>query len=99
MHLPKTVKYGAINDSMYYFRCNAKYLWKRIPLSVQSSNPELFSIWGVGQKMWKRDLPGTYQALAATVWTDPVADIMKSLEGTFLIHICFLVFLTTHLNN
>lgn len=75
------------------FRCNAKYLWKRIPQSVENANPELFAIWSVGQKMWKRDLPGTYQSLAAYSWSEPVAKIMTPLEGMNMTMHVFIQFL------
>ncbi|XP_073941858.1 COP9 signalosome subunit 8 [Choristoneura fumiferana] len=60
--------------------CNAKFLWKRIPPSITSSNPEIAAIWAVGQKLWKKDLAGTYQALATYNWTEPVANITRALE-------------------
>ncbi|KAF5282720.1 hypothetical protein FQR65_LT02717 [Abscondita terminalis] len=60
--------------------CNAKYLWKRIPINVKSSNPELGNIWTVGQHMWKRDFPSIYKALNAVTWSDSVAEIMKILH-------------------
>ncbi|XP_049868820.1 COP9 signalosome complex subunit 8 [Pectinophora gossypiella] len=60
--------------------CNAKFLWKRIPQNITSSNPEIAAIWAVGQKMWKKDLAGTYQALAAYTWTEPVSNIIRALE-------------------
>lgn len=60
--------------------CNAKFLWKRIPQNITASNPEIPAIWLVGQKLWKKDLPGTYQALAAFNWTEPIANIIRALE-------------------
>ncbi|KAM3964633.1 COP9 signalosome subunit 8 isoform 1-T1 [Aphomia sociella] len=60
--------------------CNAKFLWKRIPQNITSSNPEIAAIWAISQMLWKKDLPGTYQALAAYDWTEPVANIIRSLE-------------------
>ncbi|XP_013188845.1 COP9 signalosome complex subunit 8 [Amyelois transitella] len=60
--------------------CNAKFLWKRIPPNILSSNPEIPAIWAVGQKLWKKDLAGTYQALAAFTWTEPVSNIIRALE-------------------
>ncbi|XP_050670237.1 COP9 signalosome complex subunit 8 [Leptidea sinapis] len=60
--------------------CNAKFLWKRIPQNITSSNPEISAIWAVGQKLWKKDLPRMYQALAAYHWVEPVATIMRALE-------------------
>ncbi|XP_053606244.1 COP9 signalosome complex subunit 8 [Plodia interpunctella] len=60
--------------------CNAKFLWKRIPPNITGSNPEIAAIWAVGQKLWKKDLAGTYQALTAYTWTEPVANIIRALE-------------------
>lgn len=68
--------------SMSFSRCNAKFLWKRIPQNITSSNPELAAIWAIGQKLWKKDLAGTYQAIAGYNWTEPeVANIIRALEG------------------
>ncbi|CAK1603068.1 unnamed protein product [Parnassius mnemosyne] len=60
--------------------CNAKFLWKRIPQNITSSNPEIAAIWAIGQKLWKKDLAGTYQTIAAYTWTEPIANIIKALE-------------------
>lgn len=62
-------------------RCNAKFLWKRIPQNIISGNPDISAVWAVGQKLWKKDLAGTYQALAAYNWVEPVAAIIRALEG------------------
>ncbi|KPJ06517.1 COP9 signalosome complex subunit 8 [Papilio machaon] len=61
-------------------QCNAKFLWKRIPPNIISSNPEIAAIWTVGQKLWKKDLAGTYQALAIYNWTEPISNIIRALE-------------------
>ncbi|XP_041976601.1 COP9 signalosome complex subunit 8 [Aricia agestis] len=60
--------------------CDAKFLWKRIPQNVSTSNPEIAAIWAIGQKLWKKDFPGTYQALKGYNWTEPVAPIIEALE-------------------
>lgn len=65
-------------------RCNAKYLWKRIPPDIKNATPELGHIWAVGQNMWKRDYAGIYKALNAVTWSDTVADIMKEVQGLFV---------------
>lgn len=65
----------------FFFSCNAKYLWKRIPPSIKTSTPELANIWTVGQGMWKRDFPAIYKALNAIKWSDAILEIMKQLEG------------------
>ncbi|GBP49016.1 COP9 signalosome complex subunit 8 [Eumeta japonica] len=64
--------------------CNAKFLWKRIPQSITSSNPEIGAIWAVGQKLWKKDLAGTYVALSRYNWTEPVLNIMRALEAVLV---------------
>lgn len=46
-----------------------------------TSNPDISAVWAVGQKLWKKDLAGTYQALAAYNWVEPVAAIIRALEG------------------
>jgi COP9 signalosome complex subunit 8 len=62
-------------------RCNAKYLWKRIPPSIKACTPELNNIWTVAQHMWKKDFPGIYKALNSVTWSDSVANIMKQVQG------------------
>lgn len=61
-------------------RCNAKYLWKRIPQNVKNSHAELALIWKVGQKMWQRDFMGVYSALTVD-WSENVGHIMQALLG------------------
>ncbi|XP_050419353.2 COP9 signalosome complex subunit 8 [Patella vulgata] len=58
--------------------CNAKFLWKRIPQNIKTSNTELNQIWAVGQKMWQRDYPGVYETLKYD-WSDRIKPIMNSL--------------------
>lgn len=64
-------------------RCNAKFLWQRIPEQIKNDNPELALIWAVGKCMWKRDYPSTYKALKNN-WSDNVCEIMKNVEGEIL---------------
>ncbi|XP_070570038.1 COP9 signalosome complex subunit 8-like isoform X2 [Ptychodera flava] len=58
---------------------NAKFLWKRIPPPIKSSNPELNNIWMVGQKMWQRDFPQVYQSLNQE-WSENIKPIMQALH-------------------
>uniref|UniRef100_A0A1B6CHB9 CSN8/PSMD8/EIF3K domain-containing protein n=1 Tax=Clastoptera arizonana TaxID=38151 RepID=A0A1B6CHB9_9HEMI len=60
--------------------CNAKFLWKRIPLSIKTTNVEVGQIWEVGKAMWQRDFPAVYSAIAAVQWSEGVAPIMKVLR-------------------
>ncbi|XP_058478201.1 COP9 signalosome complex subunit 8 isoform X2 [Solea solea] len=60
---------------------NARYLWKRIPQAIKSANPELAAIWAVGQRIWQRDFPGIYTAIAAYQWTENILPVMEALQG------------------
>ncbi|XP_014912462.1 COP9 signalosome complex subunit 8 isoform X2 [Poecilia latipinna] len=60
---------------------NARYLWKRIPQAIKSANPELAAIWAVGQRIWQRDFPGIYTAIAAHQWSENILPVMEVLRG------------------
>uniref|UniRef100_A0A2C9L716 CSN8/PSMD8/EIF3K domain-containing protein n=1 Tax=Biomphalaria glabrata TaxID=6526 RepID=A0A2C9L716_BIOGL len=66
---------------LYVSRCNAKFLWKRIPLGIKQNCPELVLIWHVVQKMWLKDYAGTYEALQKE-WSDDVKNIMLAVEDS-----------------
>ncbi|XP_074640988.1 COP9 signalosome complex subunit 8-like [Tubulanus polymorphus] len=57
---------------------NAKFLWKRIPVTIKSTDAELTQIWAVGQKMWHRDFPGIYQCLNKE-WSENMKNLMTAL--------------------
>ncbi|XP_001605512.1 COP9 signalosome complex subunit 8 [Nasonia vitripennis] len=59
--------------------CNAKYLWKRIPMIVKENSTDLKNIWTVAQKMWLRDWPAVYAALDCS-WNKIVEEIMLALK-------------------
>lgn len=59
---------------------NARYLWKRIPQAIKTANPELAAIWAVGQRIWQRDFPGIYNAIAAYQWSESILPVMEALR-------------------
>ncbi|XP_050975570.1 COP9 signalosome complex subunit 8 isoform X2 [Labeo rohita] len=61
---------------------NARYLWKRIPQAIKAANPELAAIWAVGQRIWQRDFPGIYTAIAAYQWSENILPVMEALRAT-----------------
>ncbi|MGH0163174.1 UNVERIFIED_CONTAM: hypothetical protein FKN15_047332 [Acipenser sinensis] len=63
---------------------NGRYLWKRIPQAVKTSNMELAAIWAVGQRIWQRDFPGIYTAIAAHQWSECIQPVMEALQGYHL---------------
>ncbi|KAK6485250.1 COP9 signalosome complex subunit 8 isoform X1 [Huso huso] len=60
---------------------NGRYLWKRIPQAVKTSNMELAAIWAVGQRIWQRDFPGIYTAIAAHQWSECIQPVMEALQA------------------
>ena len=74
---------------IFFFRCAAKFLWKRIPESIKADHPELQKIWSVGMALWERNLPEAYAALNQT-WSEGVSSIMKAVKGnTKYIHVWY----------
>uniref|UniRef100_A0A674P2V3 COP9 signalosome complex subunit 8 n=2 Tax=Takifugu rubripes TaxID=31033 RepID=A0A674P2V3_TAKRU len=59
---------------------NARYLWKRTPQAIKSANPELTAIWAVGQRIWQRDFPGIYTAIAAFQWSENILPVVEALR-------------------
>ncbi|XP_056289702.1 COP9 signalosome complex subunit 8 [Pseudoliparis swirei] len=59
---------------------NGRYLWKRIPQAIKLANPELPSIWAVGQRIWQRDFPGIYTTIAAFQWSENILPVMEALR-------------------
>ncbi|XP_033901530.1 COP9 signalosome complex subunit 8 [Acipenser ruthenus] len=59
---------------------NGRYLWKRIPQAIKTSNMELAAIWAVGQRIWQRDFPGIYTAIAAHPWSECIQPVMEALQ-------------------
>jgi hypothetical protein len=50
--------------------------------SCKQANPELAAMWAVGQRIWQRDFPGVYTAIAAFQWSENILPVMESLRGT-----------------
>lgn len=53
------------------------------------ANPELTAIWAVGQRIWQRDFPGIYTAIAAYQWTENILPVMEALRGNNRNHVWF----------
>jgi len=51
-----------------------------VSVRFYKANPDLAVIWAVGQKMWLRDFPGTYENLKKE-WSDGLRPIMDAVLG------------------
>jgi len=69
---------------------SAKFLWKRIPLAVKTSNAELGLIWSVGQKLWTKEYTGLYEAFNKD-WSEAVRPLMEALKDSTRRHAMNLV--------
>ena len=65
---------------MKFFRCAAKFLFKRIPDDVKKDHTELKKIWDVGMALWNRDFPTAFVALEQE-WSESVKPIMQAVKG------------------
>ncbi|TRZ02756.1 hypothetical protein DNTS_005435 [Danionella cerebrum] len=45
------------------------------------ANPELAAIWAVGQRIWQRDFPAIYTAIAAYQWSESILPVMETLRA------------------
>ncbi|CAB1346769.1 unnamed protein product, partial [Coregonus sp. 'balchen'] len=92
-----TCKSGyAFLKALLKIRNNARYLWKRIPQAIKTANLELTAVWAVGQRIWQRDFPGIYLAIAAHQWSENILPVMEALRGTVM-SVHFSVTNCTHL--
>ena len=66
------------------FSCNAKFLWKRIPMSVKSEHAELAKIWEVGQALWRRETPKVFSTIESYTWSDDIKSLVDAIKGLFV---------------
>lgn len=78
-----TCDFVYLNETTDNHRCNAKYLWQRIPSDMKAAHEDLRRIWIVGQRMWQRNWPAVHAALNVE-WSEDVRDIMTALKGKLI---------------
>jgi len=62
---------------------NARYLWKRIPSSVKSTNIELNGLWKIGRALWLKSYADVYSAIREFSWPEPLKSLVLLLEDSF----------------
>lgn len=62
---------------------SARFLWKRMPLSVKESQPEVVAVWKIGQCMWTHDYAGVHGALHIFNWSPEVQQIITALSDSY----------------
>ena len=67
----------------------ARFLWKRVPEEIKSSDAELQALWAVGKAMWQTDhrLALQQSTAPAFAWSGPlVATLINALHEQYLKH-------------
>lgn len=59
---------------------SAKFLWKRIPINVKQSYPELGKIWQIGQCLWKKQYEQAYLIVSNGEWSSLISPLMTKLS-------------------
>ncbi|KAL2477507.1 COP9 signalosome complex subunit 8 [Forsythia ovata] len=62
---------------------SARFLWKRIPLAVKESQPEVVAAWKIGQKLWTRDYAGVHEAIHEFNWSPESQGIVASFSELY----------------
>ncbi|CAI9765343.1 unnamed protein product [Fraxinus pennsylvanica] len=62
---------------------SARFLWKRIPLAVKESQPEVLAAWKIGQKLWTRDYAGVHEAIREFNWSPEAQGIVTSFSELY----------------
>jgi len=56
--------------------CEAKFLWKRVPVNMKNASEELHAIWGVGQTLWLKDTKRFHSTVSSFQWSPTIGPIM-----------------------
>lgn len=64
-------------------------MFEMLLVCLLQANPELAAIWAVGQRIWQRDFPGIYTAIAAYQWSENILPVMEALRGNDRTHSSF----------
>lgn len=62
-------------------KCCILIVFEMLLTCFLQANPELAAIWTVGQRIWQRDFPGIYTAIAAYQWSENILHVMEALRG------------------
>ena len=61
----------------------AKFLWKRIPVSVREICPEIGHLWTVGQALHAKDPPAVHSSLQRPDWSPEAQPYVNHLKGNY----------------
>ncbi|KAL7125093.1 hypothetical protein ABFS83_14G092400 [Erythranthe nasuta] len=62
---------------------SARFLWKKIPVAVKESQPELQAVWEIGQRVWMKDYGGVHEAIREFSWSAQTQGIVAAFSELY----------------
>ncbi|KAL0454419.1 UNVERIFIED_CONTAM: COP9 signalosome complex subunit [Sesamum latifolium] len=60
---------------------SARFLWKKIPLAVKESQPEVSAVWKIGQRLWMKEYSGVHEAIREYNWSPQILGLVAAFKG------------------
>lgn len=67
---------------LFFSRCSARFLWKRVPPITKNGNTELEKIWKIYNTLWNNNVESFFKNINYE-WSTNVAELMFELKGTY----------------
>ncbi|XP_042068345.1 COP9 signalosome complex subunit 8-like [Salvia splendens] len=62
---------------------SARFLWKKIPLAVKESQPEVPAAWKIGQRLWIKDYASVHEAIREFIWSPQCQGMMATFSEMY----------------
>ncbi|KAK6121308.1 hypothetical protein DH2020_044959 [Rehmannia glutinosa] len=62
---------------------SARFLWKKIPLAVKESQPEVSAVWKIGQRLWLKDYGGVHEAIREFNWSPQTQGMVAAFSELY----------------
>ncbi|KAL8540661.1 hypothetical protein ACS0TY_002053 [Phlomoides rotata] len=62
---------------------SARFLWKKIPLAVKESQPEVSAVWKIGQRLWMKDYSGVHGAIREFNWSAQSQEMVAAFSHLY----------------
>lgn len=64
-----------------YCSNSARFLWKKIPVAVKESQPEVSAAWKIAQRLWIKDYASVHDAIREFIWSPQCQGIISAFSG------------------
>ncbi|KAK4424365.1 COP9 signalosome complex subunit [Sesamum alatum] len=62
---------------------SARFLWKKIPLAVKESQPEVSAVWKIGQRLWIKEYSGVHEAIREFNWSPQILGFVAAFRERY----------------